>query len=156
MPRITAAVAPPRRPARRRFVVEKLAELGTDELVWLDTTHGGSIEALDRKARAWSVGALEQSRGAWLMEIGGPVTFGQVATKGALLVADRDAPPPGTIPGGPIVVAIGPEGGFVAGEANVPGATFVGFGSRTLRVETAAVTAVSVVMYLTGRLGAGD
>ena len=37
---LTIAVAPPKDTSRARFLVEKLTELGTSRLVWIDTQFG--------------------------------------------------------------------------------------------------------------------
>ncbi|NIA24848.1 MAG: hypothetical protein GWP04_04700 [Gammaproteobacteria bacterium] len=131
---VAIAVAPPRSSERTRFLVEKLGELGIERLVWLRTVHGNTRVPRADKVHSWARSALEQSRGAWLMEVRDGL-FDAEDLEGRLLVAD-----PG---GAPIVSAqsdvtllIGPEGGFAAGE--VPGSP-VSLGDRILRVETAAI-----------------
>lgn len=149
-PEVTIAAAPPSRAERARFLVEKLAELGVDHLVWLTTTHGeGRVPAAD-KAAAWAIAALEQSRGVRLMSVSGPARIGDLP--GLLWVADTagDAPVP---VGESVTVAVGPEGGFAAGE--VPAwARPVALGRRVLRVETAAVAAGLLGLQATGRFPA--
>lgn len=58
---------------------------------------------------------------------------------------------------GPIVVAVGPEGGWDDDERiwwhNVMGARSVSLGPRILRTETAGVVAVTAVLYEFGELG---
>ena len=52
-------------------------------------------------------------------------------------------------------IMIGPEGGFTPVEvehAKVNGIITLSLGSRILRSETAAVTAVSIIMYEMGQL----
>ncbi len=151
-PGVVVAVAAPQSTDRQRFVVEKLAELGVDELVWLRTAHGGHRTPPPGKARSWAVGALEQSRGAHLMAVGGPVDLGGLAERGVVRLADPGGGPlePGP---DPLVLAIGPEGGFAAAELD--GVTRFGLGARILRVETAAVTAAVVALHATGRLASG-
>ena len=68
-PEIVLAVAPPRSIDRVRFLVEKAAEFGVTEVVWLATRHGEQRAPRHDKAQAWAVGALEQSRGAWLTRV---------------------------------------------------------------------------------------
>ncbi len=147
-PAVTVAVAPPRSKDRARFVVEKLAELGIDRLVWLITRHGEGKPPPWPRSRAWAEAALEQSRGAHLMGIAGPTPIAEltaplwVATQGAEL-------PPATDTA--VTLAVGPEGGFSAGDT-APGATPVGLGSRVLRTETAAVVGATLVLAAAGRL----
>ena len=55
-----------------------------------------------------------------------------------------------------VLLAIGPEGGFSAEEADMAqrhGFTSVQLGPRILRAETAALTALSLVQFLWGDLG---
>ncbi len=57
---------------------------------------------------------------------------------------------------GPVLVVIGPEGGFTdaeAAEAEAAGIVPVGLGRRILRTETAGLTALSCIMYETGEMG---
>ncbi len=150
-PRLTMAVAPPRERHRLRFLVEKLAELGVDRLAWLSTRRGTGKAAAADKLEAWAQSALEQSRGAWAMELAGAVTPADLG--GTVLVAD---PGGGSWPPteGDTTVVIGPEGGLARDE--IGGKTaLVGLGGRILRVETAAV--VGAVRFLTecGRLETG-
>lgn len=58
-----------------------------------------------------------------------------------------------------VVLFVGPEGGFTAEEAEMlsqHGAKTAGLGPRILRTETAAITAISVVMYELGDIGGGQ
>ena len=113
---VTVAVAAPNRSERARFVVEKLAELGVDRLIWLDTSRGEGRPPPPAKAKGWAVAALEQSQGAFLMEVAGPTQPG--ALGGRLFAA---------VPGGgllPVLTAnatliVGPEGGW-GGERSAP------------------------------------
>jgi 16S rRNA (uracil1498-N3)-methyltransferase len=57
---------------------------------------------------------------------------------------------------GPVLIVVGPEGGFTeeeASEAERHGCRPVGLGSRILRTETAGLVAASCVFYETGELG---
>lgn len=59
--------------------------------------------------------------------------------------------------GEPLHILIGPEGGLSAGEvehAAARGFIVASLGPRTLRAETAAITALSVIQYALGDLGA--
>jgi 16S rRNA (uracil1498-N3)-methyltransferase len=56
----------------------------------------------------------------------------------------------------PFAVAVGPEGGFREDEvrmAEAHGFTAVSLGSRILRAETAAITAVAIMQFSLGDLG---
>ncbi len=61
-------------------------------------------------------------------------------------------------PGARFALVVGPVGGFAAGEvedARDAGATVIGFGSRILKSETAAIAVLAVTMFELGELG-GD
>jgi hypothetical protein len=87
---------------------------------------------------SWAVGALEQSRGGWLMEM----------SDGLVSWEDLRRPLVVAVPGGGnevfevTTVAIGPEGGL--DPAEIPGdAATIDLGMTILRVETAAVVAAT-------------
>jgi len=137
------AVAPPRSKDRARFVVEKLAELGVDELRWVRTRFGQSDPPAPEKALSWAIGALEQSRGAWLLGISGPSTIDELERP--VLVADltgSGAVPPGV---SRCTVLVGPEGGFEAGELT-PEMIRLRLSDRILRTETAALVGAFAVL----------
>ena len=138
---LNVAVAPPANKDRQRFLVEKLAELGVARLVWLDTRHGSGRVANPAKVFSWVLAAVEQSRGAWLMETDSD------------LVGFEDLEQPVVVcqPGGdelslrPRTVVVGPEGGF-AEEEIPPGLDIWDLGPNILRVETAAFVAAARVL----------
>jgi 16S rRNA (uracil1498-N3)-methyltransferase len=135
---LIVATAPPSSRDRVRFLVEKVAELGIERLLWLRTRHGVRRVPPLKKQRAWAISALEQSRGSWLMEMSeGFVDWDSLERPLAVCV------PGGSAPGAVFrTVAVGPEGGF--GDDEVPAdATDVTLGPTILRVETAAVVAAA-------------
>lgn len=148
-PRLTLAVAPPRAMERARFLVEKSAELGVDRLIWLSTRHGEGHPPRPAKSHAWAAGALEQSRGAWLIEIDGPRHVEDVGQPLWVLERGASAPPRTTED---VILAAGPEGGFAPGEVRV-WAEQIGVGERVLRMETAAIVGAALVLDRMGRLG---
>lgn len=144
-PSLSIAVAPPRPRERQRFLVEKLAELGVSELVWLASEHGSGRAPHAEKATAWATVALEQSRGAFLMAVRGPSTWD---TLDRPLAVASPAGEPG-IPVDMATVAIGPEGGFTDSEIPNDAVSFA-LGERILRVETAAIAAATLVLLGSG------
>lgn len=130
------AVAPPANKDRQRFLVEKLAELGVARLRWLATVHGKNRAASPPKVFSWVLSAVEQSRGAWLMETGPElVTWEELETP---VVVCHPGGDPGPVQARTVV--IGPEGGFADDE--IPsGVEHWDLGPTILRVETAAVVA---------------
>ena len=144
--RLTIAVAPPKNNARLRFVVEKLAEIGVERLVWLETEYGEGKPPRAEKALAWAIAALEQSRGAWLMDIVGFVPIAGIAELGTPLLADHGGERFAEIqPVSQPVLCIGPEGGFAIGELPDQ-AQRVSLGPTVLRVETAAVVGATILL----------
>lgn len=138
---LTVAVAPPASKDRQRFVVEKLSELGVARLQWLETRHGKERTASASKVFSWILAATEQSRGAWLMETPKEVVrFDEL--EGPILVCH---PGGASEPISPKTVVIGPEGGFADDELP-PDVALWDLGSTILRVETAAVVAVSRIL----------
>ncbi len=135
---LVVAVAPPKDRDRQRFLVEKLGEIGVSKLLWLGARFGQASPPPRSRAMAWAISALEQSRGAWLMEVGdGLVGWDDLDQPLVVCVADGAAQP---TPGQTVVV--GPEGGWAEGE--IPqGAARWSLGATVLRVETAAVVAAA-------------
>ncbi|MGQ0848592.1 MAG: RsmE family RNA methyltransferase [Actinomycetota bacterium] len=134
---LTLAVAPPHERDRLRFLVEKAAELEVRRLVWLRTAFGQARLPSADRIGSWAIQALEQSGGAWLLELAGWKSLEELAARGDLYVADLSGAPPPS-PTGPLTVAIGPEGGW--GPAEIPAsAGRIGLGRTVLRIETAAV-----------------
>lgn len=138
--RLVMAVAPPSSKERARFVVEKLAELGVERLRWLDSEWGSGRVPSQSKITAWAVSGLEQSRGAWLLDVSASMSTW----------SDFDGPVAACVPDGPDqqldeirTLAIGPEGGFAPAEVPT-GVRTVGLGATILRVETAAIVAAAL------------
>lgn len=143
-PELNLAVPPPHDKDRMRFLVEKLTELEVRRLCWLRTRFGTRRLPDVSKSRAWAQGALEQSRGAWLMQIEeGWIEPAELDAD--TLFADVGAAPIAFPVQDAMTVAIGPEGGWDNGE--IPqGARRFGMGRTVLRVETAAVVAAALLL----------
>jgi 16S rRNA (uracil1498-N3)-methyltransferase len=151
-------------------VLRQLTELGVDRLVPVAATRSVVRLDADRADRAltrWRAiarAAAEQARRPWLPEVA-PVTsassFAAAGSDADLLVAHvgatrslpaalADRPDPAR----PIVVAVGPEGGWDDAEVAAfvgAGGEVVGLGPTVLRTEHAAAAAVAVVAAATGR-----
>ncbi len=143
-PVVTLAVAPPKPKDRQRFIVEKSQELGVKKLVWLLTEHGEGRPAADAKVSAWARGALEQSRGAWRMEIRSGV---HVADLAGVVLLDAEAPLSLSLldPGPDVTLAVGPEGGFSPREID-SATSRASIPTNVLRTDTAAIVAVATVL----------
>jgi 16S rRNA (uracil1498-N3)-methyltransferase len=151
-PVVTLAVAPPKSKDRQRSIVEKAQELDVERLVWLTTDHGQGRPANETKMSAWVRGALEQSRGAWLMEVERGATLADIPDA---IVLDADAPTMlGAVDAQPeVTLAIGPEGGFSQAELN-SASKLASLPANVLRTDTAAIVAVATV--LSGQPEFGD
>ncbi|TDT16849.1 16S rRNA (uracil1498-N3)-methyltransferase [Ilumatobacter fluminis] len=136
------AVAVPKRD-RPEWIVQKLTELGVDEITLLHADRSvvrWDPERADKHRRKLGkvmAEALQQSRGVWLPSLVGPVDASAVlnefavAEPGGRPITDRDR-----------AVAIGPEGGWSEAELSAA-ADQVGLGATVLRVETAALAVAS-------------
>lgn len=150
VPPLEVAVAPPRARERTRFVVEKLAELGVARLVWLRTRFGEGRAPAQLKSVAWAVGALQQSRGAYLLELAGETTIGSIRRSG-VVVAERGGAPPFAMRDWTTLV-VGPEGGFDAGEVPRHWQNMA-LSPQVLRTETAAVVGAALLLACGGPRG---
>ena len=136
--RLTVVVAPPANKDRQRFLVEKMAELGVERLVWLDTLHGKNRVSSASKVFSWVLAATEQSRGAWLMEVAPDLaTLGDLEPGWVVCHPGGERSTPNTT-----TVVIGPEGGFAKEELPDHSQRW-DLGPTILRVETAAIVAVA-------------
>jgi 16S rRNA (uracil1498-N3)-methyltransferase len=153
-PEIIVACALPKGD-RQKFLVEKLVELGANQLIPLKTSRSVSeatSKAIER-IRKQVIEASKQCRRNWLMQIDDQATIGSLLSKfdsfdGHRVVADpyasgNDLPVKDTA----CVIAIGPEGGFSETESQLfveGGWSKVCFSPNVLRIETAAVAAVAI------------
>lgn len=126
-------------------MVEKLAELEVTRLAFLQTRFAVKRRPDQSKVMSWASGALEQSQGAWLMQITpGWVDIGGLDPRN-LWFADRGADGHQGSPPAGVTLAIGPEGGW--GEGEIPsGSTRLGLTRTVLRVETAAIVAAGLLL----------
>ena len=139
---VRIAVAVPKRD-RPEWIVQKLTELGVDQITLLHADH--SVVRWDperaakhrRKLGKVMAEALQQSRGVWMPSLVGPVDAVEVLHEFA--VAEPGGRP---ITGGDRAVGIGPEGGWSHAELSAA-ADQVGLGDTVLRVETAALAVAS-------------
>jgi 16S rRNA (uracil1498-N3)-methyltransferase len=138
---LEVASAPPSNKDRQRFLVEKLAELGVARLLWLKTTRGKNRVASGAKVFSWVLSAVEQSRGAWLMETSSDLVGWSDLARPVVIChpgGDTEAPQART-------VVIGPEGGF-SDEELPSDVVHWDLGPTILRVESAAIVAVARLM----------
>lgn len=136
---------------RFAWLIEKATELGVRRFIPLITSRSvvdPGTGKLD-KMRRTIVEASKQCRRTRLMELSAPLAWpdfvaGEISTTSAW-VAHPSGPPlefSGEIPSNPIVMAVGPEGGFTDAELELAvhkGARLISLGPRVLRIETAAL-----------------
>lgn len=168
-PRLTVLVAPPKG-QRLSWAVQKLTEVGADEIVlveaarstrrWDPDRGGRAATRLDAVARE----AAKQSRRRFLPEVSGPVPWPEAVMPedGVPLVILWERATvrltevlPQTAPDR-LTLVVGPEGGIPeedALSAEARGAVLAWLGPNVLRTETAAVVAASIALARYGRLG---
>lgn len=161
-------------PERERFelVLQKLTELGVARIVPMESRHSTTLAERDagqRKSHRWPeviLRAARQCRRAMLPELFAPLAFDDALSLAAagelklLLDVDDDAPwtlseSIASLRPQSVVLMVGPEGGFSAGEreaARAAGFLPVRLGPRILRTETAAIVATALVQGLLGDL----
>jgi 16S rRNA (uracil1498-N3)-methyltransferase len=153
---------------RQKWLVEKAVELGVGRLVPLWTARSvaqGGLQATDRLRRT-VVEASKQCGRNRLMEIAPPQDWAEWIAGGrdapVRLLAHPERPPAGPAGAhdaargavdlapcgtGPVLLAVGPEGGFTSDEvalAVAAGWRPIDLGPRILRIETAAILLVAV------------
>jgi 16S rRNA (uracil1498-N3)-methyltransferase len=144
---LTVAVAPPKGD-RWTDLVRGLTELGVGTIMPLLCERGERMPASLDRARRVAVEALKQCRRSHLPHLTDPTPIAALAAAGqpVILCDPSGGPPrPGAIR--PMVLAIGPEGGFTDAERAsllAAGATSVRVAGPVLRIETAALAAAAV------------
>ena len=152
------------KPERFDWLVEKSTEIGVRKIIPVYTERGVQSVS-DTKIARWrriAISALKQSGRSFLPEISDPKTFQQVLTLISnyqtryILHPLSDHPDnlkidqPQKSVKSKVLILIGPESGF--SEAELTNALEYGFqplslGSRRLRTETAAIVALSLILY---------
>jgi 16S rRNA (uracil1498-N3)-methyltransferase len=144
---------------RERFswMVEKSVELGVTRIVPLETSRSRNVASglkaahLDRLRRS-ALESIKQCGATWAPLIDDPVgldDFLAIPLWGTGWLADpRGEPPPAHLGDDPVVVLIGPEGGFSEPELaaiEAAGYSRKALGPNTLRFETAALAAAATI-----------
>jgi 16S rRNA (uracil1498-N3)-methyltransferase len=130
---------------RPEWAVQKLTELGVDQILFLETARGvvrPERQALERRRerlRRVAREAAMQSRRLRLPEISGPLPLAEAlaSAPAPVAVAEIGGRP---LDAGVASVFVGPEGGFTAEELKAA-PHIVGLPGYVLRTETAAVAA---------------
>ena len=154
--------------AKMKLVIQKAVELGVSAIIPLETQR--TVVKDTRKLDRWKKIALEAARQCGrpspppveppvslkdFFESAGHSLQGVVFYEGDGLepLSSEDF---STVTEGGTIVAVGPEGGFTSTEIELmvsKGLKARTLGRNILRAETAAIAAVTLAQYLTGRLG---
>jgi len=147
-PQLAVAVSPVKGD-RTDLAVEKMTEIGVDEIIvlapvrrsvvrWDERKFAQNIDRLSRIAR----GAAMQSRRLYVPRVVGPVTLAELLKRPDVAVAD----PVGTTDVAAVhTIVIGPEGGFDPDEYTTD-TPCVSLGASILRAETAAIVAATLMV----------
>ncbi len=152
------------------FIVEKATELGVSSIVPLRSLRVIGERTGAQKHERWqrlATSAAAQSGRARIpaieAETGWDGLLATFPTYGRVFVPWEEAPavalrthfePDGGVAGS-VLIVIGPEGGFAAGEierARAAGAEPVSLGPRILRTETAALVVLAALLYARGEV----
>ena len=134
---------------RNEWSVQKLTEIGVDDIILLAPTRHSVVRWSDadkqlRKLRVVAREAAMQSRRVWLPAVSGLVSLVDARAMPGAAVADPAASPAAPNLASPALIVVGPEGGFDDDEipANVPR---VSLGDTILRAETATLVAATLL-----------
>lgn len=157
-------------------VIQRLTELGVERIIPLHSARS-QVRLTDVKAakahRRWSAvarAAAKQSRRtrlpiidavgdwrAWRPRGSGVVLWEEARTSLRVglsrVTGARQGGSSPAAPAGPLVVAVGPEGGLTPAEVEATGLPAVTLGPTILRTEFASVAGVVAAMTLVGRFG---
>jgi len=147
------------------WLIEKTTELGVTTLIPLTTERSvvdPRASKLDRM-RKRIIEAAKQCGRSRLMELAPPSTWPALLASPFVRLACVSHPGgcafpdwPSIEPGGPLLMAVGPEGGFTDQEIELStekGWPTVSLGSTILRVETAGLVAATLAMAHAGLAG---
>lgn len=170
LPVLRVLLAPPKGD-RLAWAVQKLTEVGADEIVLVEAARsvrrwkGERAHKAGERLEAVAREAAKQSRRRFLPEVSGPVEWdaalGEALGNGLTVVLWERAHDGllGILPEEPperLGLVVGPEGGIpeeAAMAAGDRGALLASLGPNVLRTETAAVVATAVTLARYGRLG---
>jgi 16S rRNA (uracil1498-N3)-methyltransferase len=154
----------PLKAARLDYMVQKAVEMGVSRLQPVLTRHSQVARLNMQRMRANAIEAVEQCGILSLPDIGEPVALphalADLEAARRLVFCDEGADVTDPIaalagvPGSPLAVLIGPEGGFADDERaallKLPNVVRLSLGPRILRADTAAVAALALVQALLG------
>jgi 16S rRNA (uracil1498-N3)-methyltransferase len=134
---------------RTEWAVQKLTELGVDDIVVLAPTRRSvvrwsNVDKQLHKLRTVAREAAMQSRRVWLPKVSGLAPLADVIASPGAVVADPSGSALSQVDM-PALIVVGPEGGFDPEE--IPAATpRVSLGDTILRAETATLVAATLLV----------
>ena len=160
--KVKMGLAPTKNIDRTEFAVEKLVEIGVDEITFLDCHHNERTHLRMDRIEKILIAAAKQSKKIdfpVLHELITPIKFvtKQIAGHPDLQILtchlnDESKPvSENYLPGRDVILLIGPEGGFSVEETGLlhqAGAKMTTLGPFRLRVETAAIVACADIHLL--------
>ncbi len=161
-PEIIIAAAAPKGP-RAEAMIEQMSQIGVSRWIPL-VTERSVVEPRDKRIARWRsatvVESTKQCGRAWLMEIDEPTAMGKCLMRSdqpRLLLADADGRRCRAALGEldsarPILLLVGPEGGFSDAEREAiaaAGGTPISLGPHILRSETAAAVGAAAIVAAT-------
>jgi 16S rRNA (uracil1498-N3)-methyltransferase len=159
LPDAWLAFAPVKR-AQTDWLVEKATELGVARLLPMLTQRTVVDRVKLERLRAIAIEAAEQCGRTMLPDIAEPVPLARLLEQHeparALYFADETGGEPvaAAVKPGPVLLLVGPEGGFTEGEReavrSIERAVPISLGPRILRAETAALAALAAYMAVAG------
>lgn len=160
-PNLTVVVAPPRKPDRLEFMVEKLTEIGTTNILLVNTERTKPVKLNRDRLNKIMISAIKQSGRAYLpniIEINKLEKISDFKPYGTALAGWLNQPPLPHIKNNlnginaqKITIAIGPEGDFSPREIEwllSEGFVGIGLGPNALRTETAAIVVATLAMHI--------
>lgn len=156
---LSIAFAPTKNIDRTEFAVEKLVELGVDEIYFLDCDHSERSRLRMDRMEKIILSAAKQSRKIFLPRLSELITPAMLTTQykreqpnAPVFCCHLDASSGPLVEnytsGSDVLLIIGPEGGFSNEETDqlrMRGAQMVTLGPYRLRVETAVITACAAI-----------
>ncbi len=160
--KLTVAFAPTKNIDRTEFAVEKLVELGVDEICFLDCDHSERVHLRMDRMEKIVLSAAKQSRKAHLPKLQDLISptmmithFKKEQPEAQVFCCHLDSSSSPLVqnylPPHDVLMLIGPEGGFSKEETeqmSMRGGKMVTIGPYRLRVETAAVAACGAIHLL--------
>jgi 16S rRNA (uracil1498-N3)-methyltransferase len=141
---------------RFEFAIEKAIELGVNEIIPLVTQYSQKTNVRSERLKQKAISALIQSKRSMLPIISDPIRINDLSLINTgfdtIILFDQEGKSLSEINlGKNILILIGPEGGFSDEELRKilvqDNANRITLGSRRLRAETAAITALSLINH---------